>query len=713
MEKIDTEKSFELKDYWLIIAKRKWYVMIFFLAIVIGTFIFSFMQKNIYKATCTVIIEKENPQVLNFQELYPLERTKWEYYETQYQIIKSRSIMEKTVKKLGLDKKEGGLQRAIQKFTRSLKVEPKDGSALVMISITGENATQITKAVNTLAEVYIENNMEIKHKTYNDTAKWFKKQLPALKVKLEKSELALQLYKEKQGIVSFEDKQSIIMDELKKINSDYISIKTERIAMQTVIDRLNKLSRDPKELESFPYILKDDLTKKLKQQYIALETELNRISKLYKQKHPEIVSREYQLAQLRKRIDEEIQNIIMRIRSEYNMLLAKERELKKALEQQNVKALELQDKTIQYSVLKREADINREIYHSVLNRSKETELTKMLETNNIKLVDRAIKPKAPIKPNKKKNIFIAIIFGLLGGVSLAFFIEYIDKSIKSAYDVEFHLNLPTIEIIPSFKSSSQLTKGSASGLHEQKVRDKKEDYNIKNSLITITEPTSIASEAYRSLRTKLLYFSNENKINSLLISSAVVDEGKSTITANLGVILTYLKQKILIIDADFRKPTLHKIFEVENSKGLIDFLENQSKYKEIIQQTQINNLDIITSGGKSAKSAELLDSNLMRNLIKDMSKIYNLIFIDSTIATTLPDAIILASMVNAVMLVHKPGSSDRNLLKHVKKRFLDVGAKILGVILNNIDLHKQSGYFHSYSYYNHYLKNIEKEAEHK
>jgi succinoglycan biosynthesis transport protein ExoP len=706
MEKPYEEKEFNLKDYWLVIVKRKWIIIVFSIVLLVGTIIFSYIQKPIYKATCKVIIEKEGPQVLNFEELYPMDRMKVEYYETQYQVIKSRTLAEKVVKRLGLDKRAHNYEKAVQAFQKSILVEPLSDSMVVQISIVGKEPAQITTTVNTLAEVYIEHNLEIKLEAYNDTANWFSKQLPELKDKLEKSELALQQYKEKEGIVSFEDRQSLVMDELQRINSEYIKIKAERIETQTTLEELNKLSVDAKSLESFPAVLEDGLIKKLKENYITLETELNRISKLYKPKHPERISKEYQLEQLRERINEEIQKIVNRIRSEYDILIAKEKELKAALAEQNRKALELNKKAIQYNVLQREANINKQIYDSVLNRSKETELTKVSEASNIKLLDKAIVPKAPISPNIKKNMLIALIFALLGGVGIAFFIEYIDKSIKSPLDVEEYLELPLLGVIPSFESLSPSSKKFSLDILKRKEKLKRKKYSIEKQLITIIEPTSIATEAYRNLRTNILFSANEEGLSSLLVSSAIANEGKSTIVANLGVILTYLKQKVLIIDADLRHPTMHKIFEKDNSKGLISFLEDNSSYEEIIQKTKVENLDIITSGGKTTQSSELIDSGQMQRLIKDMSKKYDLVLLDSITASSLPDAIVLSTMVNGVILVHLPGSADRSLINHIKKRFVNVGAKIYGVILNNLKIQRQSYYYYPYlhSYYEYYFK---------
>lgn len=707
------EKEFELKDYWFVLLKRKWIIITFFFVLLLGTIIFSFLRPPIYKATCSVLIERESPQVLDFQELYPLERMRSEYFETQYQIIKSRSIAEKVVKRIGFDKKADNLDKAIEGFQKSTIVEPVEESMLANISVIGKNPELITKAVNTLAEAYIKNNLEIKLKAYNDTAYWFSKQLPELKEKLEKSEVVLQQYKEREGIVSFEERQSIIMDELEKINTEYIKVKTERIKMETTLNELRKLSGDAKNLETIPEILEDDLIKSLKEKYITLETELNRISKLYKPKHPERISKEYQLSQLRERINEEIKKIVSSIRSEHDILLAKERNLKAALDEQNRKALDLNKKAIQNNILQREADINKQIYDSVLNRSKETELTKVLETNNIKLVDKAIVPKNPIIPNMKKNMLIAIIFGMLGGLGIAFFLEYMDKSIKIPQDVERFLEIPLLGVIPAFDSLSPPIKRFSIDFLKKKEGRKKKRAPSKNQLITIEEPNSLASEAYRTLRTNLLFSANEKDLHSLLITSVISNEGKSTVVANLGIILTYLKQKVLIIDADLRNPTLHRVFGASNSSGLLSFLQNHSSYKDIIQSTQIENLDIITSGGKATNPSELLDSNLMRQLIKDVSKKYNFILIDTVTATSLPDAVILSSMVDGVLLVHMPGSSDRILLKYVKKRFLNAGIEIYGVILNNLKTKHKSSYYYPYlySYYDYYIKEREGQKE--
>jgi len=340
-------------------------------------------------------------------------------------------------------------------------------------------------------------------------------------------------------------------------------------------------------------------------------------------------------------------------------------------------------------------------------------LTKVLEANNIKLVDKSIVPKAPISPNIKKNLLIALIFGLLGGVGIAFFVEYMDKSIKIPQEVEQILKLPLLGVIPAFDSLMPPVKRFGADLFKKMGRHKKKRPPSTRRLITIEEPTSLASEAYRTLRTNLLFSANEKGLHSLLITSAISNEGKSTVAANLAVILTYLKQKILIIDADLRNPTLHKVFRKNNTQGLKTFLQDHLSYKDIIQNTQVANLDIITSGGRSTEPSELLDSALMRQLIKDMNKEYNLVLIDTVTATSLPDSVILSSMVDGVLLVHLPGSADRTLLKYVKKRFLSAGVEINGVILNNVRTQYKSSYYYPYiySYYDYYFKETEEQKE--
>ena len=411
---------------------------------------------------------------------------------------------------------------------------------------------------------------------------------------------------------------------------------------------------------------KKDLIETLKEKQVVLETQLAELSKRYKDKHPKMI-----------RMKAELQSV------------------KEKLDYHTTEILCLNRKAIQYGTLRREAESNREMYNILLKRAKETSLSEGLQTGNIRVVDPAEVPVKPFRPRKKLNILLSSIIGLIGGIGLAFFFEYLDNTIKTPDDVEHYIKLPFLGFVPRTK---------------EKVADPK-----TVDLISHEEPRSTISEAYRSIRTAIMFSSSEKPVKSILVTSAGPQEGKTTNVINLAITMAQAGDKVLLVDTDMRRPRIHKTFAYDNSKGLTNYLVGNAEIESVIQHTSMPELSILPCGPIPPNPSELLISDRMKQLIKQVNGQFDKILFDSPPIAAVTDAVILANMADGVVQVIHNGKTNCNVILAGKEKLLGAKAKILGVILNNVDTSRENYYYY---YYHHYYygedgKKSKKRTRHK
>ena len=418
---------------------------------------------------------------------------------------------------------------------------------------------------------------------------------------------------------------------------------------------------------------------------------MSELLKTFRDKHPKVIALHSQIATIRNRINAEVNQIVTSIVSEYELAQAQERDMTAALEDQKQEAMDLSQKAIEYGVLEREFESNKRIYNELLQRTKETSVTEQLETNNIRVVDRAMTPTVPIAPRKKLNIFLAMVVGLVCGTVLAFFFEYLDNSIKTPEDIKQYLDMPFLGFIP--KVAAEVTAA----------------YPVaKRSADTIValEPRSTASEAYRSLRTNVMFSSLEHG-PIILVTSAGPTEGKSITVANLGITMAQSGSKTLIIDCDLRKPRMHRIFNIPTTgSGLTDMIANfgTNGARITVKRTKIENLDILPCGKIPPNPSELLGSERMKLLLEALAKKYDKILIDSPPVTVVTDPVILSRIAGGVIIIIRAGETRRDVVRRAKEQLRNVNATILGGVLNSVDLQKDNYYYSSYYHYNYYYQ---------
>jgi capsular exopolysaccharide synthesis family protein len=377
------------------------------------------------------------------------------------------------------------------------------------------------------------------------------------------------------------------------------------------------------------------------------------------------------------------------VRSDYESSLRKEALLRQAFQQQKVKALEMKEKGIQYNILKREADTNRELYKGLLMRMKEAGVSAGITASNIQIVDPAELPTRPYKPNKRQNLLLAAVVGLFLGVGLAFFFEYLDNTIKTPEDLEQWARLPSFGMVPEVSTNGgrkRLEKGAS--------------YPVE--LITYGYPKSMLSEAYRSIRTSILLSSSEKPPKMIAVTSPNPGEGKTTTVINTAIALSQTGAQVLIIDADMRKPRIHKIFNHENGAGLSNFLSGHGDLESIVKKSEVPNLFYIPSGPIPPNPSELLGSNLFKKMLVGLGARFDHILVDSPPVLGFADAIILSSSVDGVILTVLGGKTPRETLQRAKEAIQQTQTKILGVVINRVDIRRSDYGYYYYQYHSYY-----------
>jgi len=704
------EKEFHLLDYWRIILKHRWTIAAFFTVIVVVVTVGSFLAEPVYRASAQVLIERESPKILGLPEVMSLNTADKDYYQTQYEMLRSRALAERTVAALDLihhpefaprEKKNPKEQTAnqpkadpqpaltwlINAFLNRVIIEPVKNSRLVNVSFEAKDPALAARAANTLAEQYIRQNLDLHSRLSQQASEWIWQEIRDQRQKLEESEAALQNYKVAQGIIAIEEKETITPQKLAELNSDLVSVQNQRVEFETKCRQADSLTRRGESLESIPEVINNAFIQNLKAQESKLVQNQAELSTKYGPKHPQLIRLNSELDTVRNQIKNEVDKIVNSIRVQYQVVQARERNLKSAFEAQKTEALDLSRKSVQYNILKREVDSNSQMYDRLMQRLRETSISTQIETTNIRIVDRAEQPQRPVRPKKQTNILLAALIGLSLGVGLAFFFEYLDTSIKSPDDIEKELNLPFLGTVPSIKIPGMGKKSTV------------------DELVVLSHPHSNAAEAFRLIRTGIFLSTAERPPKTILISSSAPFEGKTLNAVNLALTMAQTESRTLIIDADMRKPRINKIFGVPVNPGLTDLLTSNLDPAQVVQSTGDPHLDLITAGKNPPNPAELLGSVRMRKILAIVSERYDRVIIDSPPLIAITDGIILSSITEGVILIVHAGKTGKELVYRSVKALQDSGAKILGIVLNNLEFKDYPySYYYPYRYYHRYYQ---------
>jgi len=730
MENSDT-REFHLVDYWNVLLRRRWIVFTALLVLVTTVTIGSFLITPIYRSVCTIQIEREQPNVLQFQQVQPVGYDYMSYtdfYQTQYRLLSSRNVARKTLQKLdlkndpivnrGVARKPGkGLLGTLSSFLQrsplddlppdpdrpyiefiedNLEINPLKNTHLVEIAFYSVEPELSTRIANQVANSYIEFNQSARYDTTAQATEFIVKQSGELKKEISELEAKLNDYGKENAIIGLDEKEDIISQKLAQLNSDVLTAQVETSQKEARYRGLLKTASD-----SIPEATQSNLIQQLRAKAAELEREYTQQSKQFKSDWPEMVRLKAEWDSARKTLEEEsrkiFENTLKTAEMEYNQATAHERTVRAALEGQKNEAIRQKQYAVEYSNLKAAVDSKREIMNKLLQRETETgSLSRLREagTGNIWVVDSAELPEHPYRPNKRMNVLLSLVVGLGLGVGMAFFLEYLDNSVKSTADIEKFIQLPTLGTIPMVLA----TNGHGDSSHLRRPR--RESVSMDVDLVTLRDPTSGASEAYKTLRTSLLLSTADAPPKVIVITSSEPQEGKTVTTLNTAISLTQSGKKVLLIDGDMRRPRLHKALGVANGVGLSNYLSGNAEIEEIFQPTEIPNLFLASSGPVPPNPSELLESEHFDFLLDALRKgtRFDHVLIDSPPLLSVADPVIMASKASATILVVQCGRTARPAVIRGRQKLEQAKANILGVVLNDVDVRHGSYYSYRYDY---------------
>jgi len=720
------EQAIDIPSLLRVIRKRFWIILLVASISISITAFYTLRQQKIYQATTTLQIETQAPRVLgkDFEEVATLGTgnywTDQEYYETQYKIIESREVSERTVRMLKLNEdpdfmgvppdrrssfKPVTVTEAASQLMGQLKAEPIKDSRLVRISIEDSNPTRAQLLCNTLADAYIDQNAEQVLSSTVSALDWLSNQLEELRTKLETSENSLYAFKKNHDIlsVSLEDRQNILASEISQITTNLTNVRTKRIELKARRDQIKSIaeSKDPLSMP-IEALNQSGLIQSLKEQHAQLRQQLGELSERYLDKHPRITEIKAKLDRVEEDIRREVSNVLAAIDSEYETSVKNEEGLKANLKDLMNQAQDLGQKEIDYNRLKREKDNNERLYQLVMSRSKETDLSRLLKVNNVRVLDSAMIPSSPIKPNVHLNILLSILIGLALGLGLVFLMEYLDRTIKTQEQIE-NMGIIFLGLIPSITAGDETY---AKDYRRRRTRKQRKGLpDGERDLVVHKYPKSLVAESCRAIRTNILFMSPDDPIRRILVTSPSPREGKTTVAISLAITMAQSGSRVLLVDTDMRRPRIHRALGFEKKMGLSHAILGEADIENVIYPTEVPNLSFLPCGPPPPNPAELLHTERFIEVVHTVSEMFDRVVFDSPPIGVVTDAAILSRLVDGTLVVIKPGWTTKEAAQYVLSTLKDIGSRILGTVFNDLDLYSQTynryytRYYHQYGQY--------------
>jgi capsular exopolysaccharide synthesis family protein len=666
--------------------------------VVAGMMYQTYTTVPLYRAQARIQIDEEHTTAqTDFKEPSLVYTDPEPYYQTQYKILQGRDLALRAVKRLklqtvpefnGTGAKPPALTQAItdlkakvvalvrgdaavparragaplsdnqqaDAFLGRVQVAPVRGSRLVDVYFVSADPQFAARAVNVLGEEYVNQNLEFRLQNTDKTLQWLTEEVAKQQNVVQTSERMLAEYRENKNALSLEDRQNIIVSRLNQVNDAASRARMTRIQKEALYNQVAAAT----DRESLSTIASNPFVQQLKTRVAELQREKLRLEDRYGQKHPDIQRVNDQIADAQRQLDVEVDRNVAAIKADYQAAVAEEKQLGRDLETQKAQATDLNRKSIDYSVLQREAESNRQVYESLLQREKEMRVVSNSRANNVRLLDQAETPGSPFTPNTRRAWMMALLFGLGLGVAAAFVIDYLDDTVKTPEDVTWRLHLNFLGLVPKV-------------------------HGDRHPLLSGPVPHDFG-EAFRALRTALVASSGTDATRLIAVTSTQPLEGKTTTAANIALALAIGGARVLIIDADMRRPSLHKAMRLPNDRGLAELLGGKAKMREVVQRCGDPNLLVISAGHTPSNPSELLGSDRMRAFLHQLATgPFDWIIIDTPPVLAVTDAVVLAPLVHAVSFVIGAEMTRWRLAERAIETLQAGHPRTIAAILNRVD----------------------------
>jgi polysaccharide biosynthesis transport protein len=741
-EDVESNIQEDLYQYWRIVRKH-WGVVLAVPAIFLG---FAVLRDSLttpqYSASTTLLIRNTPPPLLENATVTIVSQgpaaDSGSEDQTQLQLLKSENLAARVIKAEGLTKdaafvgtKTTGLiatlrhkvtgllspylpaswtrrrlktpsnagaftdpRSLVGSYLSRLRISPIENTQMVQISFTTADPKLSARLANAHAREFIGWGIEINSHESEEAEQFLENKLAQTRDALEASEAALNRYRRDKGILpgvlSVDNKENTLLERLNKLSADLEEAHLQTITLGTQVSMI-KDGRD----YALPAVIENSLVQKLKEQVDSDEAQYATLAGTFKPEYPPLQELRRKITEKRAILNTEIRNAEEDVKARYLTTQEREATLQKNLEDEKAYAFGLNDSAVRYLILQRETDTNRELYDALLKRIKDLTVVADVHASNISIVDAAEPPGGPSSPDTHRDGLTALVLGMAMGLGLAFLIDVLDNTLKDSREVERYLGLPSLALIPEAPRERDSLYPAAEPADPKLISSSHKNHPV----VSYNSRYSLLGEAYRNLRTGLMLSRAGSRPKTMLVTSAVPEEGKTTVSINTAIVLAHAGGRVLLVDGDLRIPQCHRRLEVSNLRGLTEVLTGLSTPQECIQSTAVENLFLLPSGQRPPNPSELLSSRQMHQLLEGLAPTFDHIVIDSPPALPVGDPIILSQLVDGVVLVAAGSKTPKQQVKAALARLRHAHAKVFGIVLNKIKLHKVDYFYPYYKYY--------------
>jgi capsular exopolysaccharide synthesis family protein len=699
----------DARQYLAIFQKRRAIVVTCLVVSLLLAVIYNYTTRPIYQATTQILIDRATPKVLPTKDLVD---PGVQDFQTEYELLRGRPLAEKTVERLQLQKSAelmtGPLMSPWERFQRKflgkapqptvdadgmplspaaaalrsrIRIEPLPGGRLVNVRINTYDPGLAARIANTLAELYIEQSRDFRSASSTEATGWLSDRLREQRARVEAAERALIEYQERQGLAVTAADQAPDSDRVATLEAAIVSARMERLGKETALAQAR--GAPSYQLASLPAISANPGVQEARSKVAELQAEYNRLGDTLGEKHPDMLRLRGDVQVAQEKLQAELRNALRALEADAQAARTREEGLEASLAQARSESLEGGRKAIEYNALRREVEANKQLFQSLMSRSKETGLESEMTQTNVRIMEKAEVPRAPISPRRARNYQLALMIGLALGLGLALLFEHVDNTVKTPEDIKA-LGLPFLGMVPNV--------------------DQRPGNPAAARAVNTASPDAAVAEAYRVLRTNLIFSAPSEGGRALVLSSANPGEGKTTTTANLAVALALNGAKVLVVEADLRRPALHQHFRIKKTPGLTDLIVSKCQASQAIQSTRFKGLQVLPCGYVPPNPAELLGSASMREIVQALRSCYDWVLIDTPPVLAMADTPVLCPLVDGIVIVVSAEQSPRPAVQRSVDQVLGVGGKVVGVVLNRVDLRRNSYYYGQYygEYYRSY-----------
>jgi capsular exopolysaccharide synthesis family protein len=717
----DMSQGGDLREYLHILLKRKWWIIGTFFTIFLLAAVYTFTRTPIFRTTATLQITQDNPgsqvsvdnKLSNLTGYDELEK----FQQTQYKIMQSWSLAQRVFQALNLreqpdfkaikeknpDLTETQIEEAmVDLLMKKIEVTPVKNSFLVEVAFQSPDKSMAQRVVNAIADEYMYLSIDRRNESFALVRKWLDKQLQEMAGKVQEAQKKLYKFGQQTDIYTLEDKDNVVVQKFIDLSSLLTKSQAEKMAKEAQFQQIK--DKGP----NAPLIVNHPLVATLRQQLVAQQAKVSSMKKVYRAEHPELMAEQANLAELKGRLQAEVQRLQESVKADYEAANRAEKLLSDSFTDQKGQMAKLQDNLTDFQILKRDAQTNEQLYQAILARVKEANIAGTMVPSNVAVIDPARLPDTPYKPKTMRDLSLAAVLGLTLGIGLAFLMEHLDDSIKSVEDLERSCNLPSLGMLPLLGSNGRMSLGHRErrkkmgvwrylpGLRKGHAFAGAED----RDLIVTKHPQSPAAEAIRHTHTAIMLSVSGRPPGTIMVTSPHPNDGKTMVATNLASTFALGGQPTLLIDCDLRKPRIHQIFQLDLQPGLSNYLTGSATLGEILRPTSVPNLSVMTSGTRPPSPGNLLNSKEFKDLLVELRQRFDHIIIDTPPILGFSDGLLISVLTDGVLLVTKHNSTHKSAGRLAHQLLSQVHAPLMGAVLNCFDSHGQAygGYYYHYHY---------------